>query len=821
MTRFARLLALAATLTACFEITPPGPCTRNAECGEGSFCSDAGACVNGTAPRPDASGPDAAGGAPVPDARPRPDASTPPTDMRASGPDADADADAEPDLDVSLPDGAHGGALVPDGSHGGGLEPDGAHGGGLVPDAAPDFGSPVPDAHSPPVPDAAVTPAPDVGEDVVPDAAVTPEPDAAPPPDDLLHDLQVDGAPWLRLGEPVRVTVQVDPAVVDSFVEWTATIDGVDAADIDSQGQSSIELTPQRSGEMTIVAAVGGEQIGVTVFVYDCVDRDGDGAVVVEGLPPARLAEATAAGVCGPNAVDCDDGQLLKHPGRAEVCDGLDNDCNRAIDVGAPVDSIQHCGACETSCLRPNVEAMCIAGRCGFIACVTGYRDGNGNLEDGCEVPDPTVCVPTGADDTCDGIDDDCNGVVDDAAGGCANWLTGFCALRQARGVRDTVCEDFDTPLGTRWRRAFPYALTPSPFTQADGRLAPADGRDEGISRSIPLTLAAFRVQFRAAVSNSTLLRVHLTVDDEVEDDGRPVGYMLQLEQNERVSLSTKLPLNPDFVQAEWSVPGLNDGRPRVFEWSREASGRPTLRVDGVLVASSPADPAGGVIAGLSRLAVGFVVPGAAGANDGVDNVVYSADLEGDGVLTPADNCPEITSTDTVDADGDGRGRACDDLDLDGVEDGLDRCRAVPGEDCPDGGGHLIVSLAAGGAERLWRVDPPAGHPRALHAGRLGRLGWCRGRSPVVQFRRADRTRGRRHTAARGRRSDRRDAMGVVGERHRRRPRTGLLPRRGHRLHGRAVHIPPAARPRHGRGRWIRRTRRRGARADCGLPRGG
>ncbi|MCK6573306.1 hypothetical protein L6V77_19680, partial [Myxococcota bacterium] len=603
----------------------------------------------------------------------------------------------------------NGGTPAPDAATGGNPAPDAATGGNPAPDAATG-GNPTPDAGEDPFPDAAVPPEPDATEPPPPrDVGVPPEPDAAPPPDDLLRDLQVDGAPWLRLGEPVRVSVVVDPAAVESFIEWTATIGGIDAAEIESQGESSIVLTPLRAGEMTLVAAVGGEQIAVTVFVYDCVDRDGDAALAIEGLPPAHLADAVAAGVCGPDAVDCDDGQLLIRSGRAEVCDGLDNDCDGVIDVGAPVDSIEHCGACETSCVRPNVEATCDAGQCRFDACIAGFVDRNGNLEDGCDVPDPGVCVPTGADDTCDGIDDDCDGAVDDDARDCADWTTGFCALRQARGVRDTVCEDFDTPLGTRWRRAFPYALTPSPFTQAGGRLAPADGRDEGISRSIPLTLAAFRVQFRAAVSNSTLLRVHLTVDDEVEDDGRPVGYMLQLEQNERVSLSTKLPLNPDFVQAEWSVPGLNDGRPRVFEWSREASGRPTLRVDGVLVASSPADPAGGVIAGLSRLAVGFVVPGAAGANDGVDNVVYSADLEGDGVLTPADNCPEITSADIVDADGDGRGRACDDLDRDGVEDGLDRCRTVPGEDCPQVGGHLLVSLAAGGSERLWRVDPLQG----------------------------------------------------------------------------------------------------------------
>ncbi|HEU5179505.1 MAG TPA: MopE-related protein [Candidatus Polarisedimenticolia bacterium] len=76
---------------------------------------------------------------------------------------------------------------------------------------------------------------------------------------------------------------------------------------------------------------------------------------------------------------DCDDGNAAIHPGAAEVCDNLDNDCNGVIDSFAT-----YCGIGECSRI-----GACTAG---VNFCVPGS-------------PSPEVC---------DGLDNDCDGVADE-----------------------------------------------------------------------------------------------------------------------------------------------------------------------------------------------------------------------------------------------------------------------------------------------------------------------------------------------------------------------------------------------------------------------
>ena len=59
------------------------------------------------------------------------------------------------------------------------------------------------------------------------------------------------------------------------------------------------------------------------------LDEDGDGyggAAVQQCDPPARYAD---------NGADCDDGDAATHPGAEERSDGVDNDCDGAIDEGS------------------------------------------------------------------------------------------------------------------------------------------------------------------------------------------------------------------------------------------------------------------------------------------------------------------------------------------------------------------------------------------------------------------------------------------------------------------------------------------------------
>ena len=87
------------------------------------------------------------------------------------------------------------------------------------------------------------------------------------------------------------------------------------------------------------------------------------------------------------NTEDCDDNNDQIFPGATEICDGLDNDCDVAVDEGLSVDS--------------DGDGFFAAGACG--GGVTDCDDGNSD-------------VFPGAPELCDGLDNNCNTQVDDPA---------------------------------------------------------------------------------------------------------------------------------------------------------------------------------------------------------------------------------------------------------------------------------------------------------------------------------------------------------------------------------------------------------------------
>jgi Putative metal-binding motif len=100
-------------------------------------------------------------------------------------------------------------------------------------------------------------------------------------------------------------------------------------------------------------------------------DADGDGFVSTD---------------CGGD--DCNDAALAAYPGAVELCDGLDNDCNAAVDDNFA----------QFSCLRDKTFASCLAGQCLITACDTGWSDCDGNAANGCEReldPTPGDCKTT------------------------------------------------------------------------------------------------------------------------------------------------------------------------------------------------------------------------------------------------------------------------------------------------------------------------------------------------------------------------------------------------------------------------------------------
>ncbi|MBN2798482.1 MAG: putative metal-binding motif-containing protein [Deltaproteobacteria bacterium] len=128
-------------------------------------------------------------------------------------------------------------------------------------------------------------------------------------------------------------------------------------------------------------------------------DGDGDGApgdgqVAVACTAPEGFFDW---------AIDCDDADPAVHPDADELCDGLDNDCDGAVDED-PVDPAQWFVDMDGDGHgAPDLwEYACAA------------PEGTSAKGDDCD--DGLASVHPGADEVCDWADNDCNGTVDEAS---------------------------------------------------------------------------------------------------------------------------------------------------------------------------------------------------------------------------------------------------------------------------------------------------------------------------------------------------------------------------------------------------------------------
>jgi len=144
-------------------------------------------------------------------------------------------------------------------------------------------------------------------------------------------------------------------------------------------------------------------------------------------VPPDASTEPTADVGCVPNDDEFDEVCRQICP---EICNGQDDDCDRLVDEGAP----------EDTCVLGHAQGVCLEGSCLIVGCDDGFRDCDGEPDNGCEAPlaDPDNCGSCGL--VC---------AIEDAVEAC---FLGSCVIdhcEAGHGDCDEDASDCEAPLDT------------------------------------------------------------------------------------------------------------------------------------------------------------------------------------------------------------------------------------------------------------------------------------------------------------------------------------------------------------------------------------
>ncbi len=179
-----------------------------------------------------------------------------------------------------------------------------------------------------------------------------------------------------------------------------------------------------------------------------------------EGMQGCDVAAGQCRGGCGFGTWSCRPGGLACNNAvlpRTELCDGLDNNCDGAIDEPFDLQNDPRwCGACNRACDLPNAINGCKDALCTVKACKAGFVDLDRVVSNGCEY----ACTADGPE-VCDGKDNDCDGKTDTNDDDLLFPTTNFC-------VQVGECGKGPGGSSRYMEKTFPACLRPAGATRPD-----------------------------------------------------------------------------------------------------------------------------------------------------------------------------------------------------------------------------------------------------------------------------------------------------------------------------------------------------------------
>ena len=168
---------------------------------------------------------------------------------------------------------------------------------------------------------------------------------------------------------------------------------------------------------------------GVTE-ICDNIDQDCDGTADNEcdadndGYCDKNKTVVGTPAVCNKGLNDCDDANALVNPGKSEICDDADNNCDGVIDEKCDIDGDGYCTNAKSVIGTPKV-------------CVKGVGDCNDNNDK----------IYPGAPEECNGIDDNCAGGADETCvdGDGDGYCTGNVSASKGCPNGGNDCNDTDS----------------------------------------------------------------------------------------------------------------------------------------------------------------------------------------------------------------------------------------------------------------------------------------------------------------------------------------------------------------------------------------